>query len=145
MGMYGVGATFVVTSKMRSENPKKTTTKGKKMNIPNKLSLTELESLLKSDNEQELIEALMYAVFNIDEPRWIQEKCHELIYSDKSLNTKGLAITCLGHVARIHGTIDKNITIPLLIKLSKDHNLSGRASDALDDIEQFVKNKDIIR
>ena len=23
MGMYGVGATFVVTSKMRSENPKK--------------------------------------------------------------------------------------------------------------------------
>ena len=39
------------------------------MNIPNKLSLTELESLLKSDNEQELIEALMYAVFNIDEPR----------------------------------------------------------------------------
>ena len=43
------------------------------MNIPNKLSLTELESLLKSDNEQEIIEALMYAVFNIDEPRWIQE------------------------------------------------------------------------
>ena len=115
------------------------------MNIPNKLSLTELESLLKSDNEQELIEALMYAVFNIDEPRWIQEKCHELIYSDKSLNIKGLAITCLGHVARIHGTIDKNITIPLLIKLSKDQNLSGRVSDALDDIEQFVKNKDIIR
>ena len=63
------------------------------MNIPNKLSLTELESLLKSDNEQELIEALMYAVFNIDESRWIQAKCHELIYSDKSLNIKGLAIT----------------------------------------------------
>ncbi|WP_262501767.1 hypothetical protein [Pseudomonas lundensis] len=115
------------------------------MKIPNKLSLTELESLLKSDNEQELIEALMYAVFNIDEPRWIQEECHELICSDKSLNVRGLAITCLGHIARIHGAIDKNITVPLLMKLSKDKDLSGRASDALDDIEQFVKNKDFIR
>ena len=109
------------------------------MSILKETSLTELENLLRSDDEQEIVEALMYAVFNIDEPQWIQEKCHDLICSDKSLNIKELAITCLGHVARMHGTIDEKVITPLLIELSKDQYLSGRASDALDDIEQFVK------
>lgn len=110
------------------------------MSIPKKITLAELESLLKSDDEQVIIETLMFIVFNIDNPQWIQEKCIALVYSDKSLNVKELAITCIGHVARIHGAIDEKIVIPLLIELTKDQDLSGRARDALDDIEQFVEN-----
>ena len=111
------------------------------MNISERLSAEELERLLGSEDEQEVIEALMYSVFNIDDPEWVQEKCRNLICSENSLNVRGLAVTCLGHVARMHKKINRSLTAPLLMELAKNQDLSGRASDALDDIEQFVKNE----
>ena len=89
------------------------------MSISEKPSAKDLERLLGSEEEQEVIEALMNSVFNIDDPEWIQEKCRNLICSDKSLNVKGLEVTCLGHVALTHGKINKSLAIPLLIEFAK--------------------------
>ena len=98
-----------------------------------------IESLLKSNDEQTIIDAIMYMTFNINDPEWIQNKCSEQINAKKSNNITELSITCLGHVARIHRTINMNTTIPLLNKLLKTKEFSGHARDALDDIEQFAK------
>lgn len=49
-----------------------------------------------------------------------------------------LAITCLGHVARIHGAIDDE-SVEKLKTLQTDPELSGTVEDALGDIWSYAK------
>jgi hypothetical protein len=102
-------------------------------------SKEELEVQLKSTNHNVVIDALMYLCFNIDDPDWIQDKCVEAIERGKNDDIRGLGITCIGHVARMYAKVDKEKVIPVLEGKLRDNSLSGRAQDALDDIETFVK------
>ncbi|SAL70693.1 hypothetical protein AWB74_04153 [Caballeronia arvi] len=107
--------------------------------MTNQYSKEELETRLKSDDSDEAIDALMYSCFNVNDPEWIQDKCVQVIRTSNNDDLKGLGITCLGHVARIHAKIDKEKIVPVLTELLEDVSLSGRAQHALDDIETFVK------
>jgi len=51
---------------------------------------------------------------------------------------RGLAATCLGHVARIHGHIRKDVVVPALKRLVADPEVGGIAEDALEDIRSFT-------
>ncbi len=53
----------------------------------------------------------------------------------------GLAMTCIGHVARMHKVIDKSLVIPVLFEKLKHSTLSGRVQDALDDIDIFINRQ----
>lgn len=99
----------------------------------------DIEILLKSDDSSVVIDALMYSCFNINDPDWIQSKCIDAIEGGINEDVRGLGITCIGHVARMYGKIDKEKVMPVLERKLKDDSLSGRAQDALDDIETFVK------
>lgn len=99
----------------------------------------ELENQLKSSDKGIAIDALMYLCFNIEDPEWIQDKCIEAIENGKYEDVRGLGITCLGHVARMYSKINRNKVMPVLKRLLNDDSLSGRAQDALDDIEIFAK------
>lgn len=55
---------------------------------------------------------------------------------------RGVAATCVGHVARIHRALDTGRLIPLINKLGADNRTAGRMVDALDDIEMFVEAVD---
>ncbi len=81
----------------------------------------------------------MYLCFNVNDPEWVQKKCIEVISGKDNDDVKGIAITGLGHVARIHGSIDRERVMPVLLACMKDVNLSGRAQDARDDIDISVK------
>jgi hypothetical protein len=81
----------------------------------------------------------MYLCFNINGPDWIQDRCVEAIEHGENDDIKGLGITCIGHVARMYGKVDKTKVIPLLERKLQDGSLGGRAQDALDDIDTFVK------
>ncbi|WP_457032118.1 hypothetical protein [Kitasatospora sp. P5_F3] len=50
---------------------------------------------------------------------------------------RALAVTCMGHVARIHGAAGSELA-KVLKKLLADPILGGRAEDALDDIRSFT-------
>lgn len=52
---------------------------------------------------------------------------------------RGLAIICLGHLARIHGKIDSKKVLTALTSVMDNAELSGRAEDAMSDIEMFAK------
>lgn len=101
-------------------------------------SKAELEILLKSTESDVVIDALMYLCFNISDPDWIQEKCVDAIENGVGDDVKGLGITCIGHVARMYGKVDKEKVIPVLERMLGDESLAGRAQDALDDIDTFV-------
>ena len=43
-------------------------------------------------------------------PEWVENLCIEIIKSQRNIELRGLAITCIGHLARIHGKINhKNV------------------------------------
>ncbi|WP_328481893.1 hypothetical protein OHS71_26830 [Streptomyces sp. NBC_00377] len=48
-----------------------------------------------------------------------------------------LAVTCAGHVARLHGAIDVRL-VARVRDLLQDPVLGGRAEDAVDDIASFA-------
>lgn len=100
----------------------------------------DLYKLLHDSHEPEIINnTLLYITFNIDDIDWVEDCCLSLIDNDNE-DISGLAITCLGHIARIHSKINKQKVIPVLIEKQKSFNLSGRVEDALDDINIFTKN-----
>jgi len=94
--------------------------------------------LSTSDNEEEVVNTLLYVCFNYDDWEWVQDKCLELLEYNNE-NICGLAITCLGHIARIHSTIDKKKVLGKLQNKMGDERFAGRIEDALDDIHIFVK------
>ncbi|CAJ0800566.1 hypothetical protein LMG7141_03841 [Ralstonia condita] len=101
-------------------------------------SKEDIEIMLRSNQSDVVIDALMYLCFNINDPDWIQDKCISAIEVGMNDDIKGLGITCIGHVARMYGKIDKDKVIPILEKKLKDESLSGRVRDALDDIDTFA-------
>jgi hypothetical protein len=101
-------------------------------------SKKELEIMLQSDRSDVVIDALLYLCFNINDPEWIQLQCIQAIEGAGNDDIKGLAITCIGHVARIHSEIDRPLVIPILRSILTDDTLSGRAQDALDDTDMYV-------
>ena len=69
--------------------------------------------------------------------RWGDDRIAEHLVSPDSW-VRGVAATCAGHVARIHGALDTARLLPLIERLMDDAETQGRAEDALDDIQMFV-------
>ncbi|MBF7092964.1 hypothetical protein IUY40_15635 [Flavobacterium sp. ALJ2] len=52
-----------------------------------------------------------------------------------------MAVTCLGHIARIHRVIDKEKVLKAFESRKDDEAINGRIEDAIDDINVFVTGK----
>ncbi|MFE8103320.1 hypothetical protein RBA63_12415 [Brenneria goodwinii] len=102
-------------------------------------SKSNLETQLKSNNLAKISEALLYIAHNINDVEWAEKKIMEMA-NDSNEDISGLALTCLGHIARINGRISKEIVIPFLKEKMNNTNktLASRAEDALDDINMFT-------
>lgn len=101
-------------------------------------SKAEINELLHKSTDIKIIsDTLLYVTFNVDDVDWIEDCCLSLINCDND-DISGLAITCLGHVARIHSKINKEKVIPVLMNKKSNHNLIGRIEDAMDDINMFA-------
>lgn len=97
----------------------------------------EAEVAFASGTSREICMALLRLVYDDDEWQWIQDKCIELSKSP-DIDVAGLAITCLGHLARIHRTIELDKVLPVLNELRANRELAGRVDDALDDVEMYM-------
>ncbi|MBD5199729.1 MAG: hypothetical protein HDS83_04995 [Bacteroidales bacterium] len=71
--------------------------------------------------------------------KWKQDLCIEIAKSMKNPDLCGLAVTCLGHIARIHNKIEKNKVVQELDSIKDKTYISCRIEDALDDINMFTK------
>lgn len=100
----------------------------------------EAEISFSSGNLQEICDALVRLTYHDPDWRWVQEQCLHFGKHPQS-EIRGLAATCIGHLARIHGVLDMQSVRPLLDELLKDPEVSGRAQDALDDIEVYLLHK----
>ncbi len=85
-----------------------------------------------------IVHAMLGAAYHEPDWQWVQDWClHFLESSDPDI--RGTAITCLGHLARIHQKIQKTKVVSALQAHAKDPAVAGRIEDAIQDIEMFVK------
>lgn len=99
----------------------------------------EIEKALSSNNKNIVINGIMAMVFNLDDVNWISNHLIELS-KHNNLEISSLALTCFGHLARLHGNVGNLECVSNLLKnMSKNVSLGGAAEDAMDDIETFMK------
>mgnify|MGYP000845725764 FL=1 len=107
-------------------------------NIPSIDRKTAL-AIFESNNVEKICHALLSITFYDSDWRWVQEICLKLLASDNH-NISSLAATCLGHIARIHKTLDKDRVVSALYsKINTCQENKGSIEDALEDIEIFLK------
>ena len=86
---------------------------------------------------RKISEALIGLALNDPDWRWVQDAALRYLESpDEALRMT--AATAIGHLARLHGTLDLGRVVPALQRLLTDPATEGRANDALDDITMFV-------
>lgn len=97
-----------------------------------------LEKAFASRDVKSICEALVSVALNDPDWRWAQSKCLEFLRNE-SPDVRGLAATCLGHIARIHRQLDKEKVLIALREHLDDNIISGQIADALDDIDMFLR------
>jgi hypothetical protein len=102
-------------------------------------SREDLESAVAT-GDPTAISRTMVGIIEDDDVDWLTHTLLDLS-GHGSIEVRATAITCLGHVARIHGRIDSDRVLPRLRDLRSDPLLRGRVDDAIDDIEHFTVNR----
>ena len=86
----------------------------------------EVEAIFASGSEEAICDALVGAALKDDDAAWIESWCVTLAESQSDA-IRGLAATCLGHVARRFETIRPE-SVALLSRLSADPELGRLAA-----------------
>ncbi|VDO15750.1 unnamed protein product [Brugia timori] len=101
------------------------------------LSRQDAEDALASRSSAVVCRALIAIALHEPDWLWAQDRCLEEL-SNADPDIRGLAATCLGHVARVHRNLEKARAVAALTPLLADPEVAGRVEDALDDIAAFA-------
>ena len=83
------------------------------------------EAMLASANYEDRCRAILSLAYYDRDWRWVHTECLRLLKEDTDRYVRGLAATCLGHLARIHRKLDLEIVKPALEQLKSDPELAG--------------------
>lgn len=102
------------------------------------ISHDEAVSLLDSDFETDIVTALISIGLNEQDNVWAQIVCLKHLENGTE-PIAASAVTALGHLARRHGKLDKEVVLPALeTAKEKFPSLEGIIADTLDDIDAFT-------
>ena len=107
-----------------------------KLQQPSTRSRADLQAELESRDRERISTALISAALNDPDREWVETLIVRFIEHEDPW-VRGVAALAAGHIARLHGALDARIA-PLVEKLLEDPETSGKARDALDDIEMFL-------
>ncbi|WP_169813283.1 HEAT repeat domain-containing protein [Nocardia vaccinii] len=101
------------------------------------LSRDDALEMMSSSDTRVAGEAILRLALHDPDGGWVTDRALELL-NNSAPEVRITAATALGHVARIHRSIDQARVVPALRRLLDDPATAGRAEDALDDIEVFA-------
>ena len=101
------------------------------------LSREEAELALSTGSPEKISRALLSLAFHESDWRYVQDVCLQFA-SNVNEEVVMLAITCLGHLARLHRDLDLEKVVPVLREIRKDPRFAGRVDDTFDDIKMFI-------
>jgi len=81
--------------------------------------------------------ALLSLTYDDPDRIWLEKVLLDCLGQEFDPQVRALAVTCMGHVGRIHGAVSANI-VAKLEELLGDPVLGPRAEDALGDIRYFT-------
>lgn len=88
-------------------------------------------------------DALLALTYNDPDRVWVERLLLDLLADESAeVQLRSLAVTCLGHLARIHRAVSRHSVVPVLRDLTKSPVFGGLAVDAMDDIETFTRHRD---
>jgi hypothetical protein len=104
---------------------------------PQAITKEEAAQAFASADVEQINDALIGLTYHDPDGQWVQDQCLALLdYPDDDV--RGLAATCLGHLARIHRNLDRDRVVTALEGLRDDPAIGGRVQDALDDIAIYL-------
>lgn len=96
-------------------------------------------SAIRDGSAEDAARALLALTLDDPEGRWVEDILVECFEGDRTNDVRLLALTCFGHLARIHGALEGPRSVPLVQRMAVTPGFEGRARDALDDIEMFTR------
>ena len=90
-----------------------------------------------SDDTYTICHSLLCVALHEEDWRWALPQVLRFIMNPNP-EVRGVAVTCIGYLARIHRTLDVSTALPLLEILREDPYCARRVRDALEDIRQFT-------
>lgn len=106
---------------------------------PDRAWRADMLARIANGDQGEAADALLSLVNYDPERVWLEEILVGIVKDPDAGPLRSLAVTCLGHVARLHRAIDQQNVVPLLEQLTADPVLGGVAQEALDDVDVFVR------
>lgn len=102
----------------------------------------EIESAISRNDPDELLCGVLSAALYSHDGAWAEDICLRLS-SHEHFNVRGNAILGFGHIARIHGKLNKTKVKPVIEAAFKDQSdyVRGQADAAADDVEFFLNWK----
>lgn len=98
----------------------------------------EAEEAFASNNVERICYSMVSIAFYEQDWKWAQDKCLAFFLCN-DYRISSLAATCLGHIARVHGKLEKSKVVKILESRMGNPEIAGFIEDALDDINMFVK------
>jgi hypothetical protein len=114
------------------------TTKARTYEAMGPISRPEADAMLGSGDPQQVLRALLRLSLHGPDFAFAERMALEHVaHPDRWVRCN--AATALGHVARVHGSIDPDAVMRALVALLDDPHASSWADDALDDVEHAMK------
>lgn len=104
---------------------------------PSDISKVEFSEIVANGTAESKCEAAVRAVHSIADYDWLVAEFKSLL-KDPNIEVRGVAATCIGHLARLHDEANKEQLIEILNSVSEDADIQGRVEDAMDDIGIFL-------
>ena len=97
----------------------------------------EAEVAFAQGTSEQINDALLGVTYYVENWRWVQSACLTLLDSSDT-QVQGMALTCLGHLATFHRTLDLDIVLPALQAHASDPQLASSLYDAFGDISSKI-------
>ena len=104
----------------------------------NQITRQAAEESFSTRDVKKICETLVAISLHEPDWKWAQDKCLHYL-NDENPDIQGISATCLGHIARIHGELEREKVLTALhAHLGKDIT-DGQIQDAIDDITMFLR------
>jgi hypothetical protein len=110
-----------------------------KYDQPRPRTRAELDADLSSGDAETIATALASAALYESDRAYVEGLIVKFLQHQEPW-VRGVAAIAAGHVARMHHALSREKIVPLIETLLEDPQTSGKAQDALDDIEIFLGN-----
>jgi hypothetical protein len=103
-------------------------------------SREQMETMLRSGQPEQIIEALLSAAYFDPDWRWVELQCLQAL-TQADLWVRRNAAICLGLLAVFHQKLDTELVVAALKKAGADEEVRPWVEDSLSDIEHCMKKK----